>query len=119
MTNMERSTFPSSSSYGSPGRAQAADVSKDDLAAKGATALREAKTNVESVISDVSGKGQEALNYAGQKGREAMDGVREVGDTLVVMAEKSVQERPYTTLALALATGILIGATWRRYISVH
>jgi ElaB/YqjD/DUF883 family membrane-anchored ribosome-binding protein len=48
-----------------------------------------------------------------------MDGVREVGDTLAVTAEKSVQERPYTTLALALATGFLIGATWRRYISVH
>ena len=119
MTNMERSTFPSSSSLGSSGRAQAADVPKDDLAAKGSAALHEAKTNVKTVISDVSGKGQVALNYAGQKGREAMDGVREVGDTLAVAAEKSLQERPYTTLALALATGFLIGATWRRYISVH
>jgi ElaB/YqjD/DUF883 family membrane-anchored ribosome-binding protein len=119
VTNMERSTFPSPSSYGSSGRAQAADVPKDDLAAKGSAALHEAKTNVKTVISDVSGKGQEALNYAGQKGREAMDGVREVGDTLAVAAEKSLQERPYTTLALALATGFLIGATWRRYISVH
>jgi ElaB/YqjD/DUF883 family membrane-anchored ribosome-binding protein len=114
MTNMERSTFPSSSSPGSSGRAQAADVPNDDLAAKGAAALREAKTNVENVISDVSEKGQEALNYAGQKGREAMDGMRGVGDTLAVAAEKSVQERPYTTLALALAAGFLIGAALRR-----
>jgi ElaB/YqjD/DUF883 family membrane-anchored ribosome-binding protein len=45
--------------------------------------------------------------------------VREVGDTLAVAAEKSIQERPYTTLALAVAAGYLIGASWRRYISVH
>jgi ElaB/YqjD/DUF883 family membrane-anchored ribosome-binding protein len=114
MTNMERSTFPSSSSYGSSGKAQAADVPKDDLAAKGSAALREAKTNVENVISDVSEKGQEALKYAGEKGREAVDGVREIGDTLAAAAAKSVQERPYTTLALALAAGFLIGAACRR-----
>jgi len=115
MTNVEPSTFPSSSSYGSSWRAQAADVTKDDLAAKGAAAFREAKTNVESVISDVSERGQEALNYAGQKGREAMDSVREVGDTFAAAVEKSVQARPYTTtLALTLAAGFLIGATWRR-----
>jgi hypothetical protein len=68
MTLVERSTIPSSSSYGSSGTTQAADVPKDDLAAQGA-----AKTNIESVISDVSEKGHEALNYAGQKGQEAMD----------------------------------------------
>lgn len=113
MTNVERSTFPSSSSYDSSGRAQP-DVPKDDLAAKGAAAFREAKTSVESVISDVSDKGQDALNYAGQKGREAMDSVREVGDTLADAVEKSVKARPYTTLALTLAAGFLIGATWRR-----
>jgi hypothetical protein len=94
MTLVERSTVPSSSSYGSSGRTQAADVPKDDLAAKGSAALHEAKTNVKTVISDVSGKGQEALNYAGQKGREAMDGVREVGDTLAVAAENRSRSDP-------------------------
>jgi ElaB/YqjD/DUF883 family membrane-anchored ribosome-binding protein len=110
MTLVERSTIPSSSSYGSSGRTQAADVPKDDLAAQGA-----AKTNIESVISDVSEKGQEALNYAGQKGQEAMDSVHKVGDTIATAVEKSVQARPYTTaLALALAAGFLVGAAWRR-----
>jgi hypothetical protein len=110
MTLVERSTIPSSSSYGSSGRTQTADVPKDDLAAQGA-----AKTNIESVISDVSEKGQEALNYAGQKGQEAMDSVRKVGDTIATAVEKSVQARPYTTaLALALAAGFLVGAAWRR-----
>jgi ElaB/YqjD/DUF883 family membrane-anchored ribosome-binding protein len=115
MTLVERSTIPSSSSYGSSGRTQAADTPSDDLAAKGAAAIREAKTNIESVISDVSEKGQDALNYAGQKGQEAMDSVRKVGGTIATAVEKSVQARPYTTaLALALAAGFLVGAAWRR-----
>jgi ElaB/YqjD/DUF883 family membrane-anchored ribosome-binding protein len=110
MTLVERSTIPSSSSYGSSGRTQAADVPKDDLPVQGA-----AKTNIESVISDVSEKGQEALNYAGQKGQEAMDSVRKVGDTIATAVENSVQARPYTTaLALALTAGFLVGAAWRR-----
>ena len=110
MTLVERSTIPSSSSYGSSGRTQVADVPKDGLPSQGA-----AKTNIESVIADVGEKGQEALNYAGQKGQEAMDSVRNVGDTIATAVEKSVQARPYTTaLALALATGFLVGAAWRR-----
>ena len=115
MTNTERSTYPSSSNLsGSSSRAHAADVPKDDLAAKGAAAFREATASVESVIADVGEKGQDALNYAGQKGREAMGNVREVGDTLAVAVQKSIKARPYTTLALALGAGFLFGATWRR-----
>jgi ElaB/YqjD/DUF883 family membrane-anchored ribosome-binding protein len=115
MTLVERSTIPSSSSYGSSGRTQVADVPKDGLPAQGAAKTNAAKTNIESVIADVSEKGQEALNYAGQKGQEAMDSVRKVGDTIATAVEKSVQARPYTTaLALALAAGFLVGAAWRR-----
>ena len=59
----------SPASPGSPsGTAPAADAPKDDIASKGAAALREAKANVEDMISD-------AGDYAGQKGREAMDNV--------------------------------------------
>jgi ElaB/YqjD/DUF883 family membrane-anchored ribosome-binding protein len=107
MTNTERSTYPSSSKpYGSSS-APAADVLKDDLASKGAEVFREAKASVESMISD-------AGDYAGKKGKEAMDNMRGVGDTLAVAVEKSIKTRPYTTLALALAAGFLFGATWRR-----
>jgi ElaB/YqjD/DUF883 family membrane-anchored ribosome-binding protein len=106
MTNTERSSYPSSKQYGSSG-AHAADAPKDDLASKGADVFRDAKANVESMISD-------AGDYAGKKGREAMDNVRGVGDTLAIAIEKSVTKRPYTTLALAVAAGFLFGATWRR-----
>ena len=108
MTDTERSTYPSSSKpYGSSGGAPAADAPKDDLASKGAEVFREAKANVESMISD-------AGDYAGKKGKEALDNMRGVGDTLAIAVEKSVTTRPYTTLALALAAGFVFGATWRR-----
>jgi ElaB/YqjD/DUF883 family membrane-anchored ribosome-binding protein len=115
MTSTERSAFPPSSKpYGSSGAPNAADASKDDLASRSAAAFGEVKANVESLVADAGEKGQQALNYAGQKGHEAMDSVREVGDTLAVAIEKSVTKRPYTTLALAVGLGFLFGATWRR-----
>jgi ElaB/YqjD/DUF883 family membrane-anchored ribosome-binding protein len=104
MTNTERSTN-SSNAYASSGT-HAADAPKDDLASKGAAAFRDAKASVESVISD-------AGNYAGQKGQEALDNMRVVGDSLAVAIEKSLTKRPYTTLALAAAAGFLL-ATWHR-----
>ena len=109
MTNTERSSYlPDSNAYGSAGRAPVADAPKDDFVSKGAAAFREAKANVEDMVSD-------AGDYAGKKGREAMDNVRGVGDTLAVAVERSVKARPYTTLALAAAAGFLVGAIWRRF----
>jgi ElaB/YqjD/DUF883 family membrane-anchored ribosome-binding protein len=108
MTNTERSTYPSSSQrYASSVGTHAADAPKNDLASTGAEVFRDAKANVESMISN-------AGDYAGKKGRDAMDNVRGVGDTLAVAIEQSVTTRPYTTLALAVAAGFLFGATWRR-----
>jgi ElaB/YqjD/DUF883 family membrane-anchored ribosome-binding protein len=115
MTNFERSTHPSpGNAYGSSSGAHAADTSKDDLASKGAAAFRDTKASVENAIADAGERGQQAFNYAGKKGQEAMDNVRGVGDTLAVAIEKSVTTRPYTTLALAVAAGFLFGTTWRR-----
>jgi hypothetical protein len=88
MTNIDQSTRPSSgNAYGSSGGAHAADTPKDDLASKGAAAFRDTKASVESVIADAGEKRQQAFNYAGKKGQEAMDNVRRVGDTLAVAIE--------------------------------
>ena len=73
------------------------------LASKGNKAWRRAKSNVEGVISD-----------AQDKGMEAVDAVREVGDNVVDAIDESLKKRPYTTLALAVGIGFLFGATWRR-----
>jgi ElaB/YqjD/DUF883 family membrane-anchored ribosome-binding protein len=75
----------------------------DIFSSKGSATWSRAKSNVEGVVSDVSAKGQEAV-----------DAVREVGDNMVDAIDESLKNRPYTTLALAVGIGFLFGATWRR-----
>jgi hypothetical protein len=80
MTNTERSTYsPHSTAYG---KAPVADAPKDDLASKGAAVFRDAKANVGDMISD-------AGDYAGKKGREAMDNMRRVPETQSITGEVS------------------------------
>ena len=73
------------------------------FSSKGNVAWGRAKSNVEGMVSDVSAKGQDAV-----------DAVREVGDNMVDAIDESLKNRPYTTLALAVGIGFLFGATWRR-----
>jgi ElaB/YqjD/DUF883 family membrane-anchored ribosome-binding protein len=73
------------------------------VAARGAATWRKAKSNVEGVITE-----------AQDKGMEAVDAVRAAGGTMVDVIDESVKKRPYTTLALAIGIGFLLGACWRR-----
>ena len=75
----------------------------DVVAARGEATWRKAKSNLEGVLGE-----------AQDKGLEAVDAVREVGDNMVDALDASLKKRPYTTLALALGIGFLFGATWRR-----
>ena len=75
----------------------------DIFAAKGTASWQRAKSDLDGVISD-----------AGEKGREAIGAVGEVGDNLVDAVDKSLKQRPYTALALAAGLGFLFGAIWRR-----
>jgi ElaB/YqjD/DUF883 family membrane-anchored ribosome-binding protein len=70
---------------------------------RGNVAWRRARKNVDGMISD-----------AGERGREAIGAVREVGDNVVDAIDESLKERPYTTLAIAAGLGFLFGATWKR-----
>jgi len=60
-------------------------------------------TNVRTVVSD-----------AQDKGKEAVRAVRDVRDNVADAIDKSLDERPYTTLALAVGIGFLLGAIWAR-----
>src|ERR1700736_5679832 len=71
------------------------------VAARGGATWRKARSNVEGVISE-----------AQDKGKDAVDAVREVGDNMIAALDESLKKRPHTTLALALAIGFLFGATW-------
>jgi ElaB/YqjD/DUF883 family membrane-anchored ribosome-binding protein len=48
------------------------------------------------------------------KTNEAVGAVRDVRDNLATAIDKSVEQRPYTTLGLALGLGFLLGALWAR-----
>ena len=73
------------------------------LAGKGNAAWRQAKSNLDGVISDVA-----------EKGNEAVFAAREVSDHITDAINESLKQRPYTTLALVAGLGFLFGATWRR-----
>jgi len=75
-----------------------------DLAsAKGGELWQRARDAADDVLSDASAKG-----------REATDAVGEVRDNLTAALDESLENRPYTTLALTLAAGFVLGAIWKR-----
>jgi ElaB/YqjD/DUF883 family membrane-anchored ribosome-binding protein len=73
------------------------------VAARGGATWRKAKSNVEGAITE-----------AQDKGMEAVDAVRAVGDNMLDAVDQSLKKRPYATLGLAVGIGFLFGATWRR-----
>jgi ElaB/YqjD/DUF883 family membrane-anchored ribosome-binding protein len=72
--------------------------------ASAARAGRQAAAGVDGMLAD-----------AQDKGMEAIDAVREVGNNVVDAIDDSLAKRPHTTLLLAVAIGFLFGAAWRRY----
>jgi ElaB/YqjD/DUF883 family membrane-anchored ribosome-binding protein len=64
---------------------------------------KQARSNVDSVLSDLGKHGNAALE-------QARDAAATLGDTL----EDAVQQRPLAAVGLALGLGLLIGMTWRR-----
>lgn len=83
--------------------ARLAEQVAEILAGKGTAAWRRAKSSVDSAVSGVQDKGQEAV-----------EAVRDASDSLVDAIEETIKERPYTTLALVAGVAFLLGATWRR-----
>ena len=103
-----RAASAASGDIGADLEALRADVARltaqigDIFAAKGNAAWGRAKVNAESVMSDATAKGQEAV-----------EAVREVSDTMVGAIDESLKKRPYTTLAIAVGIGFLLGITRR------
>jgi ElaB/YqjD/DUF883 family membrane-anchored ribosome-binding protein len=75
----------------------------DIVANRGGAAWQRARSGVDDVVSD-----------AQDRGREAVDAMREVSDKFVEAVDESIKNRPYVTLAMAIGLGFLFGATWRR-----
>lgn len=61
------------------------------------------RVHVRSVVTD-----------AQDKGREAVAALTDVRDNMSRAIDKSLEERPYTTLLMAVGIGFLLGALWAR-----
>jgi ElaB/YqjD/DUF883 family membrane-anchored ribosome-binding protein len=79
----------------------------NDLAGAGRHEVRrkydQARSNVDAIMADVAKQGNAAVDFA-------QDSVSSLEETF----EDAVQQRPFTTIGLAMALGFLIGVTWRR-----
>ena len=75
----------------------------DLVAAKGSEMWGSARAKVDGVFDGVS-----------EKASEATDAMGEVRDNLASALDESLENRPYTTLALSLAAGFVLGALWKR-----
>jgi len=64
---------------------------------------RQARSNVDSVVSNL-----------GKQGTAALDAAQDVAATLEETREDAVQQRPLAAIGLAVGLGFLIGVTWRR-----
>jgi ElaB/YqjD/DUF883 family membrane-anchored ribosome-binding protein len=78
---------------------QVANIISDE----GNAAWQHAKSNIEEAMSGMEDKGQEAAGA-----------VREVSGHFVDALDRSLEARPYTTLALVAGIAFVLGVTWRR-----
>jgi ElaB/YqjD/DUF883 family membrane-anchored ribosome-binding protein len=60
------------------------------------------------------GYARRAATAVDQTHLEAVQSVREVTDNVARAIDKSLAERPYTTLLMALGFGFVLGALWAR-----
>ena len=79
------------------------EAALNDIAERGAAAIRNTKSRIDDAVTGVAEKGEEALQSA-----------REVRDTVADAILRSVRTRPYTTLAIAGLIGFVYGAMRRR-----
>jgi ElaB/YqjD/DUF883 family membrane-anchored ribosome-binding protein len=80
------------------------------LSATRNTATRRARYQVNRARKGVD----DALSDANEMGAEAVEAMREMRDSVADAIEDSVHNRPFTTLAMAVAAGFILGAAWRR-----
>ena len=66
-----------------------------------------------STVKDVAAQAQDVAERAMERGREATEGVHDVAENFKKAVDKSVNDQPMATLALAAAVGFVLGAIWK------
>ncbi|CAN5218899.1 DUF883 family protein [soil metagenome] len=79
------------------------DAFKGDARKQARRAYKQARANVDSVMSD-----------AGKHGSEALDAAQDYAATIEESLEDAITQRPLAAVGLAVGLGFLIGVTWRR-----
>lgn len=76
---------------------------KGDARKQAKRTYKQARANVDTVMSDV-----------GKRGSEALDAAQDYAGTLEESLEDAITQRPLAAVGLAVGLGFLIGVTWRR-----
>lgn len=75
----------------------------DTAATQARRGYGDARSNVDTMVSDMSSRGS-----------AAWDAAQDTAHSIEESLEDAIQQRPLVTIAVALGLGILIGAIWRR-----
>jgi ElaB/YqjD/DUF883 family membrane-anchored ribosome-binding protein len=76
---------------------------KGDARKQARRTYKQARANVDSLMSDAS-----------QRGNEALEAAQDYAGTLEESLEDAITQRPLAAVGLAIGLGFLIGVTWRR-----
>ena len=63
---------------------------------------------------DVADEAEQFAGRAAEQGRDAAEKVQEVAGNFKVAVNKSLNDQPMTTLAMAAALGLVLGALWKK-----
>src|SRR6516162_7744605 len=72
------------------------------------------QADLQALRDDVTRLATQIADIFSAKGQEAIDAAQEVRDKVIDAIDESLETRPYTTLAVALGIGFLLGTMWRR-----
>lgn len=81
--------------------------------AQSATSTRNATDELADKAANLAEKTGEQIERFSQQGRQASEQVQQVADNFKQAVDKSVQDQPLTTLAIAAGIGFVIGALWK------
>lgn len=88
---------------------RAASDTANEPASKASELADKASRQLDSAVSSA----ESTARQLAESGREASQHVNKVAGNLKSAVDKSLKDQPLTTLAMAAATGFVIGALWK------
>jgi uncharacterized protein YjbJ (UPF0337 family) len=77
-------------------------------------ATGDAKTRLEGELNQAAGRAQDLYGQAREAAADAVDTLEDTAETIEDVVRDFIETRPYTTAAIALGIGWLIGTMGRR-----